>query len=309
MLLGNIKEIWRYPVKSMAGESLMSSAVGSLGLPGDRGWAIRDEQTGEITNGKRCPVLMQSSARYLDDSVTRVEMEFPDGSRLASDAVDVNDRLSSLMGHPVTLWPRQPAEDLKFYRRRSWTARAFGRLARFGPFRAALPALTSFGYPNRELRKAFSREPGEPVPDVSLLPPEILEFSSPPGTFFDAFPIHLVTTASLGVLERLNPAARWDVRRFRPNFLIETTPAIETMIEREWQGQLLRIGEVELRCEISTPRCGMTIQAQKDFPKDPSILRTIVRDANQNLGIYANVVSPGMVKLGDQVELATDSHG
>jgi uncharacterized protein YcbX len=141
------------------------------------------------------------------------------------------------------------------------------------------------------------------------LPPEILEFSSPPGTFFDAFPIHLVTTASLGVMERLNPTARWDVRRFRPNFLIETTPAIERMIEREWRGQLLRIGEVELRCEISTPRCGMTIQAQKDFPKDPSILRTIVRDANQNLGIYANIVKPGMVKFGDQVELATDSHG
>ena len=66
MLIGSIKEIWRYPVKSMAGEQLNACAVGTLGLTGDRGWAIRNETTGEITNGKRCPVLMRASARYLD---------------------------------------------------------------------------------------------------------------------------------------------------------------------------------------------------------------------------------------------------
>jgi hypothetical protein len=31
-----IKELWRYPVKSMAGEQLNNSEVGKLGLPGDR---------------------------------------------------------------------------------------------------------------------------------------------------------------------------------------------------------------------------------------------------------------------------------
>jgi len=47
----------------------------------------------------------------------------------------------------------------------------------------------------------------------------------------------------------------------------------------------------------------MTIQAQEGLQKDPSILRTIVRDADQNLGVYASVVKSGDVKVGDLVEL------
>jgi uncharacterized protein len=85
--------------------------------------------------------------------------------------------------------------------------------------------------------------------------------------------------------------------------LIETDPAIKGLLESEWSGQKIRLGVVELKCELSTPRCGMTIQAQKGFPKDPSILRTIVKDANQNFGIYANVIIAGEIRIGDPVEM------
>ncbi|HCX31935.1 MAG TPA: MOSC domain-containing protein, partial [Blastocatellia bacterium] len=64
MLIGRIQEIWRHPVKSMAGEKLSECIVGALGIPGDRGWALRDEKTREITNGKRIPLLMQCAAAY-----------------------------------------------------------------------------------------------------------------------------------------------------------------------------------------------------------------------------------------------------
>jgi hypothetical protein len=47
----------------------------------------------------------------------------------------------------------------------------------------------------------------------------------------------------------------------------------------------------------------MTTQAQGDLPKDPSVLRTIVRDGAQNLGSYASVVASGRVAVGDVVEL------
>jgi uncharacterized protein YcbX len=60
---------------------------------------------------------------------------------------------------------------------------------------------------------------------------------------------------------------------------------------------------VVLKCEIPTVRCGMTMQAQAELEKDPSILRSIVRDADQNLGIYASVIGPGEVRVGDSVEL------
>jgi uncharacterized protein YcbX len=307
MQIGTVKQIRRYAVKSMGGERLEACTVGTLGIPGDRGWAIRDETTGEITNGKNLPLLMQCEARYREPPssgvIPHVAMRFPDGIEMSSEQSDVNSRLTALLGKPVSLWPLQPASDAEHYRRKSKTARVFGRLARFRAFRAALPALTSFGQANAELRDAFSREPNEPIPDLSTLPAEIIEFTSPRGTYFDAFPIHVLTTSSLEMMARLNPSATWDVRRFRPNFLIETQPAIKGLVESEWGAQKLRVGNVELRCEIPTVRCGMTIQAQTGLPKDPSILRSIVKDAEQNLGIYASVIRVGEVRVGDVVEI------
>jgi len=308
MQIGTVKEIRRYAVKSMAGEKLDECTVGVLGIPGDRGWAIRDETTGEITGGKNFPVLMQCTARYREapraDFIPHVDMTLPDGAAVGSDATDVNRRLSELLGKPASLWPLQPAEDVEHYRRKSKTARVFGKLARFRAFRAALPVLTSFGPANEQLREGFSREPGEPLPDLSTLPAELIEFTSPRGTYFDAFPIHVMTTASLEMMARLNPSSTWDVRRFRPNFLIQTNPDIKGLVEAEWDGRKLRIGSVELKCELPTVRCGMTIQAQAGLEKDPSILRTIVRDADQNLGIYASVATAGVVRVEDPVVLS-----
>ncbi len=307
MQIGTIFEIWRYPVKSMSGEHLEECLVASLGLPGDRGWALRDETTGEITNGKRLPLLMQCAARYrqapANGLIPNVEVRLPEGLLIQSEAEDTNAHLSALLDKPVSLWSLQPAANSDHYRRKTKSARLFGRLGRYRTFRAALPVMTRFGSANAELREMFSREPNEPVPDISALPAEVLEFTSPRGTYFDAFPVQVLTTASLDAMARLNPMATWDVRRFRPNFLIKTDASLKGLIESTWQGRVLRMGNVELKCEIPTARCGMTTHPQADLPRDPSILRSIVKDANQNLGIYASVLRPGEVKLGDGVEL------
>lgn len=307
MHIGTVKEIWRYPVKSMAGERLQSCRVDPLGIPGDRGWALRDETKGEITNGKRFPLLMQCAARYRTEpagsSIPQVDMFLPDGSSTSSDDAEVNTRLSELLGKPVTLWPRVLPENLEHYRRKSKAARVFGKLAKVRALRSALPKLASIGGADAELRELFSRESNEPVPDISTLPPELMEFTSPPGTYFDAFTVHVLTTASLAIMSRLNRAALWDSRRFRPNFLIETNEQLKGLVESEWDGRTLRVGTAQLRCAIPTARCGMTTHAQQDLPKDPSVLRSIVKDANQNMGTYANVAVPGEVRVGDRVEL------
>ena len=307
MRIGTVKQIWRYAVKSMSGEQLVDCSVGNQGIPGDRGWALRDETTGEITNAKRFSVLMQCSAKYLkpptSEFIPNVEIRFPDGTVVYSDDSDINKKLSNLLAKPVSLWPLQPASNVEHYRRKSSVARLIGPLAKYRAFRALLPAITSFGQANAQLRETFSREPYEPIPDVSVLPAEVLQFTSPPGTYFDAFPIHVLTTASLGTLERLNPNAQWDVRRFRPNFLLETDARFKSLIESEWNGQRLRIGSAVLQCDIPAMRCGMTMHAQEGLPKDPSILRSIVKDADQNLGVYAKVATPGEIRLGDVAEL------
>lgn len=308
MIVGRVREVWRYPLKSMAGERLESSGVGARGLYGDRGWALRDEEAGEIRGAKISPALMLCAARYReqpaeDGAPPRADITLPDGTLTATDAPDVNERLSELLGRRVTLWPLRPASDRAHYRRAMPAARLVGFLSRSRNFRRlALGAMRVAGR-DRELREDFGREPGEPLPDLSALPAEIFEFTSPPGTYFDAFPVHLLTTASLDALARLNPDSAWDARRFRPNFLVETAEGVEGLVESGWAGRSLRVGGLTLKCEMPTPRCSMTIQAQAGLPKDPRVLRTIVNKAGQSLGMYANVTAPGLVSAGDEVEL------
>ena len=307
MIIGTVKEIWRHPVKSMAGEKLETCLVGARGIPGDRWWALRDEKAGQITNGKRIPLLMQCAARYRDQPsdgvIPQVTISFPDKTSIESNDVNVNARLSEVLGKSVTLWPLQPAENTSHYRRSESSARLVGTLMKIPGFRALLPKLTKLPQLDAPLRDVFSREPHEPLPDISTLPAEILEFTSPRGTYFDAFPIHLLTTASLEAMQRVNPGAVWDVRRFRPNFLIQSAMGLDGSLESGWSGRTVRFGSVEIKCEIPTVRCGMPTHAQAGLPKDPSVLRTIVKEAGQNLGVYASVIATGEVSIGDPVEL------
>lgn len=291
----------------MAGEKLSECTVGPLGLPGDRGWAIRDEEKSEIKTGTRIPRLMQCASAYAqepsDENIPHVRITFPDGSSVNSNDVDVDARLSAVLDRKVRLWPRQPASDKEHYRRPGMAARVIAPLTDVPGFRALLPTISKLPNIDATLRAGFSRTPDEPVPDISKLPKQLFEYTSPPGTYFDAFPIHVLTSASLAVMSDLNPTAAWDVRRFRPNFFVETVAGIEGLIETEWLGRTLRIGTVEVKCEMSAVRCGMTTNAQAGLAKDNSVLRTIVKEADQNLGVYANVASAGRVVEGDPVEV------
>ncbi len=307
MLIGTVQQIWRYPVKSMAGQQLGSTDVGTLGIPGDRGWAIKDQEKSEIKTGTRIPLLMQCASEYcaepVNGDIPHVAITFPDGSRVLSSDADVDSRLSAVLGKQVKLWPRQPSTDKEHYRRPGAAARIIAPLTDVPGFRALLPTLTKLPNLSATLRKTFSRTPDEPIPDISKLPRELFEFTSPLGTYFDAYPIHVLTSSSLSAMAAANPAADWDVRRFRPNFFVETVGGLEGLLEADWTGKTLRIGSVEIKCEMPCVRCGMTTNTQKDLPKDNSVLRSIVKEANQNLGSYANVTKIGAVKIGDAVEL------
>ena len=286
MRLGRVIEIWRYPVKSMGGEHLQGCTLGKHGIPGDRGWALRDEAAGEIRGAKKLPALLLLGARYLEepaaDRIPPAEITLPGGGRVRTDAPEAAARLTELLGRRVTLWPLRPPDDRAHYRR-------------------GLPDNPDF---ETELRGIFGRLPDEPLPDLSVFPPELFEYTSPPGTYFDALPLHLLTTASLRALARLNPASRFDRRRFRPNFLIEPEGGPDALVETGWCGGTLRLGGATVKVEMGTPRCSMTTQPQGDLPKDPGVLRTVVRHADQNLGVYASVVGPGRVAVGDPVERA-----
>lgn len=307
MIVGKVREVWRYPVKSMGGEKLVGCSVGSKGIHGDRGWALRDEAAGEIRGAKYLPKLMQCSSRYREQptegKIPHVDVTLPDGTHTGSDDPNVNARLSELLGRSVSLCPLQPASDKAHYRRAQTGSSLMGRISRVRLLRPHVGKIIRYAGLEASAREMFSREPDEPLPDFSSVPPELFEFTSPPGTYFDLAPLHLLTTSSLAAMTRLNSLAAWDVRRFRPNFLIETESDIEGTVEANWENQTLRLGELALRCEMPTARCGMTTHAQAELPKDTTVLRTIVRDAGQSLGIYANALNSGRVAVGDTVEL------
>jgi uncharacterized protein YcbX len=284
-IIGTVKEIWRYPVKSMAGERMQRANVSARGIYGDRGWAIRDEKAGEIRNARKLPALLHCTAVYLRepdaDDAPPAQITLPDGTTFRSDSAEANARLSDLLGRTVSIWPIQPPTERDF-------------LKRGAPDNPDMMA---------ELRQVFGRLESEPLPDLSTLPPQILQFTSPFGTFFDAFPFNVLTTASLSALASRNPAADFDSRRFRPNVLVETNSGIEGLVEAEWSGRTLRIGATRIKIEMPTVRCVIPTLDQPGVKKDPSVLRTIVRDAAQNLGAYATVSSAGTIALGDQVAL------
>ncbi|MFT4581526.1 MAG: hypothetical protein ACI915_000547 [Gammaproteobacteria bacterium] len=283
-IVGRIAEIWRYPVKSMQGEALAECELSALGIHGDRGWALRDEQTGEIRGAKKLPGLMKMSATYRAEPqagvIPQATIKLSSGVVLHTDDNDINEKLSDVLQKSVSLFSRQPAENLDHYRR-------------------TIPLTVD------ELRDLLGRDPDEPLPDLSMFPPkllaEITEFTSPPGTYFDAYPIHLLTTSWLSELGTKNTGSRFEPLRFRPNFVIDG--AADGLAELAWCGKRLRIGGAELDCDVPTVRCGMTTHETGDLPKDLKVLRTIVRDTDQNVGAYATVFSTGTVRVGDRVEL------
>ncbi|MCU1502389.1 MAG: hypothetical protein JWM12_1743 [Ilumatobacteraceae bacterium] len=195
----HVSEIWIYPVKSMVGGTVETAEVDALGLVGDRGWATRDEVRGGIRGAKKIGELMQFTARYTGRG-GEVMITCPDGTTIATSDDDADERLSTALAHPVTLWPLQPVDALDHYRR--------------GP--------ADGDDPMAEIRAVFGREDGEPLPDFSVFPPEIIEFESPPGTYVDAFPLMLMTTSALAALAAAVPEATVDVRRFRPSVVIDT---------------------------------------------------------------------------------------
>ena len=62
----------------------------------------------------------------------------------------------------------------------------------------------------------------------------ITELRMPEGTFFDACPIHAISTATLKALQELEPSLDFAVERFRPNLLVEPKGTESGCVEEEW---------------------------------------------------------------------------
>jgi uncharacterized protein YcbX len=101
-MVGNVAEIWRYPVKSMAGERLESCAISEAGLDGDRRWALVDgtvNRAGKLLTSTQDARLMTYRARLADHGV-EVSAPGRQGRRLDDNLVS---ELAQEVSRPLTL--------------------------------------------------------------------------------------------------------------------------------------------------------------------------------------------------------------
>jgi len=230
-VVGRVAAVWRYPVKSMAGEPLDAAGVSWHGVAGDRRWAfIRD---GMVRSGfpwltlRELPTMGLYRPRFAEPdrpNGSQTLVRTPSGAEL--DVVD--PVLAAELGHGV---------------------------------------------------RVIKQDRG----------------------VFDTLPLSLITTQTLAGLGARVGAAL-DVRRFRPNLLIEA-PDGGPFPEDAWVGSVLRLGGARVRVDKRDQRCVVVDVDPATGRRDPAVLRAIAREREACLGVYGSTVQPGIVQTGDEVVL------
>jgi len=265
----------------MMGEEFNRADVTERGLLGDRAYALIDRSDGKVASAKNpppWPKLFDFRAAFVAPprpgaEVPAVRITLPDGTIVTSDQGDLNQILSGVLHRDVMLDAsgRGHEEVVKSSFPTPWTANA----------EEYWPDMEGLDYRDT-----------------------VTDFGLPEGTFFDCAVVHVLTTATIDRLRELYPQGRFEVRRFRPNVVVETAGGVKDFVENAWIGHTLALGdEVRLNITGPCPRCVMTTLPQGDLPKDPGILRTAAQHNRVNVGIYAAVLRGGTIRRGDPVSL------
>jgi uncharacterized protein YcbX len=123
-----------------------------------------------------------------------------------------------------------------------------------------------------------------------------IEWTMPAGRYHDSLPLLLVTADSLRAGRGVHDGA-WDVRRFRPNLLLDGGG--DGWTEDAWIGREVAVGEVRLRVEKRCTRCTMITRPQPGLDADVDMFRAVARHHAATFGVLARVVDPGTVRVGD----------
>ena len=238
MELGRISAIFRYPVKSMAGELLDRAKLSWHGIEGDRRLAFRrlaDKSGFPWLSASKLPQLILYKPFGLDSSSVEplpTHVRTPDGKEYELQSAELREEISSRCGSDVELM------NLKH-----------------GIFDEAHISVI-----NRGTVEGIERESGR----------------------------HL------------------DLRRFRPNVLIETDSP-EPFAEDRWVGHTLIFGEGKnapaVRVTMKDERCVMINFDPDTIERDSEVMKTVVRLNENTAGVYCTVVQAGELHVGQVVRL------
>jgi uncharacterized protein len=153
--------------------------------------------------------------------------------------------------------------------------------------------------PDGSVTRSNARNVDRVLSDWLGRPVELVERADTP--WVDLAPVHLLTSSSLAAMAERHEGD-WEPRRFRCNLLLDTGDAAE-LVEQGWIGRRVEVGAAVVEVVEPTGRCAMTTMAQPGIAEDRGILRTLARDNDASLGVYARVLQPGLVHPGDAVHL------
>src|SRR5919198_15676 len=273
--IGKVVALWRYPVKSMMGEELNSSYVTERGLVGDRTYAIVDKQTGKVASAK---------------NPRKWGKLFDCRSMFVHSLHDVNDIPQVRITFPdgSNLFSDHQEDDID-----SSLSKVFDRDVRL---------IKASGFEKPSYEEYWLDMDGlaqrETVTDEAM----------PSKTFFDIAVIHILTTSTINGLRELYPEGRFEVRRFRPNIVVESADYKEknknAFIENSWVRKKMIIGK-DIILNITAPctRCVMITLPQGDLPQDLGILSTVAKYNQVHVGVYASVEHEGIIHRKDLIYL------
>jgi len=238
MELGRISAIFRYPVKSMAGESLDVAKLGWHGIEGDRRLAFR-----RLTDKSGFPWLSASQ-------LPQLVLYKPFG---------VDSRNGELL-----------------------------------PTHVRTPDGREYELHSDQLRQDISSRSGSDVELMNLK-----------HGIFDEASVSVITLGTVYGIER-ESARKLDLRRFRPNIVIETNNA-EPFAEDKWLGRTLMFGQGDsgaaVKAYIRDERCVMVNLDPDTAEKDSQVMKSVVRLNENYAGVYCTVVRAGEFSVGQVVTL------
>jgi uncharacterized protein len=258
-----LSELHVYPVKSCGGISLETTTLGPRGVPGDRGWMVVDA-TGRFITQRSDPSLAGIRTRMDPECLVLEAAGLPplELSR-SGDGQQVEVTVWNDAGRAVDAGDRAAA----------WLGQHLGRSVRLV-----------------RMDGTFHRRPNPEWATIGEL------------SFVDAFPVLVISRASLEDLNRRLPAPL-RMNRFRPNLVVDGCSAFE---EDRW-GRI-QVGGAVLRLVKPCTRCATTTVEQETARLGHEPLSTLAAFRRWDrggviFGQNAVVEVGGALRVGDAVNI------
>jgi uncharacterized protein YcbX len=155
------------------------------------------------------------------------------------------------------------------------------------------PDGTKFSIQSDELRKSLEARSGK----------ELFLLQDHRGSF-DVAPISLISRQTVSQIAKESETEE-EPLRFRPNLLIDLEGG-EGFEELNWVGRVIRLGDTTRIAILKVDeRCMMITLDPASARPSPAVLRCVAQQHNNRAGVYATVLTPGEVRIGDTVSLET----